>query len=353
MAVFGCSPEPPPIEYETPHLRIGSELDAPLCTGDLVRLEQLIENIEDDLHLEMTEPVTAYIWSDETWWAGAYRHCSVDAAGCYYPTTHTIHTMYHVLTHELVHAVSRGNESGYFFEEGIANLYGGRQSEFGDTSPSDNIGLSGGTIDRRTTDHFVRWLYERWGADKLGDLVRANGTGAKAFERSYGMTVEAAEELYFEEAPFHYTSLDSCDGAPILQDPSETNHWQQEISLDCPSGDDTRTSGIGMIVHRTFEVSEPGYYTFHHDGDWFDIYRCSPVRIEEAILPGSHLTDDVPPEHAGFPDSRHRHYEGQPSWTLYMEAGTHDIGVGLLGHDVGTVSLEISPALGPHPTPPS
>ena len=352
VVLLGCAPEPPPIEYETENLRIGSELDAPFCNGDLVQLEQTIEIVERDLDLDMGKPVTVYVWSEGAWWAGAYQHCSVHASGCYNSFDHTIHTIYNSLRHELVHAVSRGNDSGYFFDEGIANLYGGDQAEFGSSAPSENIDLSRDAIDQKAADHFVRWVRDRWGAEKLGDFVRTSGNGSKAFERAYGMTVEEAEELYFEEAPYHYTSIYTCEGAPLMSVSAGERHWREDISLDCPDGDDTRSSGIGMIVHRTFDIPEPGYYTVNHDGYWFDIYRCSPERVEDAFAPDAEFWDDVPPEHSGFPSPNYRHYEGQPSWSLYMKEGKHDIGVGLLGHETGVVSLEIYPTLGPQPPAP-
>lgn len=351
---LGCSLDPElPIEYETEHLRIGSELDEPLCNGDLVRYEQMISTIEGELMLDMTEQATVYLYTEETWWSGTNEVCGDDTLGCYSVNKHTIFAVMRSLEHEIVHAVAGENMVGEFFDQAIAEIYSENQTQFGRTAPSASIDLSGKIVDHYSANHFVRWLRERWGGERLGEILHEDGSGSEAFEKVYGMAVSEAEELYFEEAPYQYSSLYSCDGLSLSPVQPDQSKWREEIALDCPAGDDTRTSGIGMIVHRTFDVPEPGYYTIHHDGYWFDIYRCSPERIEEGVPPARYLHEDVPPEHGGFPSGAYRHYEGQTTWDLYMEAGKHDIGVGLLGHETGTVTLEISPTLGPHPLPPN
>lgn len=353
FVALGCSEPRPPIEYETEHLRIGSTLEAPLCEGDLARFESLIDDIESELNLEMKEKATLYIWDEESWWSGANSACRSKTYGCYDQINHTIDTTTLALEHEIVHAVVGGDNVGIFFEEAIAEVYSGEQSQFGETAPSANVDISRREdMDYKTANHFLRWLREKWGGEKIGELLRSSSSGSKAFKKVYGMTIEEAELLYYEESPYHYTSLYSCEGASLRQAPS-MDHWQEEIPLDCPSGDDTHAAGIGMQVHRTFEISEAGHYTVQHDGYWFDIYRCSPTRVEDAFHLNTHLYDDVPPEHDSFPSAADRHYEGKSSWSLYMEAGLHDIGVGILGHDVGTVTLEISPTLGPYPVPPN
>src|SRR5690606_29555377 len=122
--------------------------------------------------------------------------------------------------------------------------------------------------------------------------------------------------------------------------------WIDTLALDCETGADTRSAGEGMIVHRTLKVVEPGYYSVSTDGEWFDIYRCGDRFDAPALDP---WLEDVPSSHAGYPDPAYRHYAGGEVHDLYFEAGRHDIGVGILGHDQGVANVAIWPTLAPTP----
>lgn len=347
-ALIGCGyPTELPIEYETEHLRIGTEPDdTPLCRGDLIALEQQIARVEDELELALAETYTVNIWSEESWWAGAINNCGGETPfGCTMQSRATIWTTRGSLEHELVHAVMGGSSLHPFFNEGLAELYGGQQTRFGFSAPSANQDTDRYTTDIRTATHFLRWLRERWGGHSLARLVHDGQDGFSGFESIYGMTIEEAEQRYFVEAPFAYASLYDCQGLELM--PAEiVDGWIDTIPLDCETGVDTRSAGEGIIVHRTLEVSEPGYYSVSTDGEWFDIYRCG--NRFDAPAPDAWL-EDVPSSHAGYPDPAYRHYEGGMVHDLYFEAGKHDIGVGILGHDRGAVNVAIWPTLAPTP----
>jgi hypothetical protein len=232
-----------------------------------------------------------------------------------------------------------------FFKEGLAELYGGQQTRFGFSAPSANETTDRTTTDIRTATHFLRWLREHWGPHPLARLAHEGNDGFRQFESIYGMTIEEAEQLYFMQAPYAYASLYDCQD-PELASAEIVDGWIDTISLDCEAGVDTRSAGEGIIVHRTVEVPEPGYYSVSTDGEWFDIYRCAD-RFD-APAPVSWL-EDVPSSHAGYPDPAYRHHAGGELHDLYFEAGRHDIGVGILGHDRGIANVAIWPTLAPTP----
>jgi hypothetical protein len=346
LAATGCRPDLPSIEYETEHLRIGTDLDHPLCHGDLVAFERIISRVEDELGLEMGGVATVYIW-DYQRWRPEDVGCPEYSLGCFDIKNMTVLTSPLALEHELVHAVIGEIRPAPFFEEGLAEVYGGAQTVFGLTAPSANEGTTAETADLSTGRHFVRWLRERWGPGPLGQLVRTNDRTFASFETIYGMPLEEIEVLYFEDAPYGYPPVYGCDGLELTEEP-DGRGWRSDITLDCSLGEDTRAAGVGMKVHRTFYVSEPGYYTISADADWFDIFRCSEARIEQPASPLAHL-EDAPVHHASYPSGASRHYFGRGIRNLYLDVGVHDIALGLLGHEQGTAQIEISSALGPQP----
>lgn len=348
--VIGCNyPTKLPIEYETEHLQIGTEPnDSPLCRGDLIALDQQIAKIEDELELELAKTYTVYMWSEESWWAGAINNCHSSGTpfGCTSESRATIWTSREALSHELVHAVMGTSGSLHpFFKEGLAELYGGRQTRFGFSAPSANADADRFTSDIRTATHFLRWLRERWGPQPLARLARDGQSGFSDFKSIYGMTIEEAEQLYFVEAPHAYASLYGCQ-EPDLASAEVIEGWMDSLTLDCETGVDTRGAGVGLIVHRTLEVPEPGYYSVSTDGEWFDIYRCG--NRFDAPAPDPWLVD-VPSSHASYPESAYRHYAGGEVHDLYFELGRHDIGVGIFGRDQGVANVAIWPTLAPTP----
>jgi hypothetical protein len=349
-AVHGCNyPTKLPIEYETEHLRIGIESDdGPLCQGDLVEIERQLDRIEDELEFEPKETYTVYIWSDQTWSSGAMNNCDDSHAvfGCTSYSRAIIWTTRWALGHELVHAAIGSSNLHPFFEEGLAEVYGGRQTRFGSSAPSANKDTDRDSANAGTGAHFIRWLRERWGPQQLARLARTGKDSFSEFESIYGMTIEEAEQLYFAEAPFAYAPFSDCDG-PELASADFIDGWIDTITLDCATGVATRNSGEGIIVHRTLEIPEPGYYSVSTDGEWFDIYRCGD-RFDDVPDP-DWWTEDVPSSHAAYPSPASRFYAGGEVHDLYFEAGTHDIGVGILGHEQGVVNVAIWPSLAPTP----
>jgi hypothetical protein len=344
LILAACQQDTPlPITYQTEHLDIGVDLDHPLCRGDLDALERIIFKVQDELEVEMDGVTTVYVWDDERWWSGPNQNCHEDAAlGCFELAIGTISTSYEALNHELVHATMGFRGVHPFFDESVADIYAGDQTRFGNSLPSDSAGTDQYGIDHATGRHFVRWLRERWGVHRLAQLLASGESTFENFGGVYGLPLSEAEAMYVDDAPFGYPSLNACTAATLAGHASQASTWAAQLRLDCDADSDTRVAGDGMIVHRTFTIVTPGLYSISTDAEWFDIFRCSDARADEPQS-GDNLKD-APAHHAGYPSGAYRRYDGGGEvHALELEAGTHDIGVGLLGHGSGVAELMIWP----------
>lgn len=347
--LIACNQSPGlPTSYDTEHLRIRTELDHPLCAGDLVAFEQVIRRAGDDLGFPMEGEVSVYIWSDEAWPAVRKEYCRDGALGCTSYSNNSIYTSWSSVEHELVHAAVPIPKLPPFFAEGLADVYGGRQTRFGFTAPADNVALPETEVDRRTARHFARWLRETWGSAKLGELARLGNHAGQRFAEVYGVSFTEAQTRYFAEAPFGYPSLYTCGGAPLDQ-ADDLDGWRGVVVFDCGAGEDVRAYGIGPIVRRTFVIPVAGHYSVSTDADAFILSRCATGPIEEPVRAGEFRDDDVPPSYAGELSEAHAWFERGPIRDLYFEAGKHEIGLLSRGYEVDEVALSIWPSLGPRP----
>ena len=204
LAVSGCNDGPLPIQYESEHLRIGT--NSFMCQGDLDELENHIAFLEDDLGLDMDHVVDVYVW-DALAWLARDNECTGDSFGCYWHDDLAIYSSKDALKHELGHAVIDNPRLEPFFAEGIAEGYTQLPARYGRTSPSATIGLA--EVDRSTATHFVRWLRAKWGGHLLGDLARHEGN---AFEATYGLSLAQAEAMYLAETSAIYPPIRDCYG---------------------------------------------------------------------------------------------------------------------------------------------
>jgi hypothetical protein len=165
--LIACQDPDLPQSYETEHLRIGADLEHPLCAGDLAAYEAVIRRVEDELGLSMKAKVDVWIWSDDAWPDVRREYCGSGALGCMSYHENAIYTSLSAVRHELVHAAIPIPRLTPFFAEGLADVYGGEQTRFGNTAPADSLELSGTDVDRSMATHFVMWLRETWGSAKL------------------------------------------------------------------------------------------------------------------------------------------------------------------------------------------
>lgn len=340
-----------PTSYETEHLLIETDLEHPLCAGDLVAFEATLRRVEDDLDLPMTSKFSVSIYAAETWKAAARKkHCGSDPRllGCTSHAESAIYTTWFAVEHELVHAAIPIPNLTTFFAEGLADVYSGNETRFGFTAPADNLGLSSLFVDRRTAAHFVRWLRETWGSAKLGELARLGKHADERFEDVYGLSFADAQAMYFAEAPWGYPGLDTCSGEP-LDFTDDLGGWRAVVAFDCSAGEDVRVAGIGMMVQRTFVIPVAGHYSVSTDADALILSRCATGPIEAPIRSNEFLGEDVPPSYGSELTADFAYYEGGAVLDLYFEAGKHEIGLLLLGYGEDEAKLSIWPSMGPRP----
>lgn len=349
-SLAACEGDPLPITYETEHLRIGTDLEHPLCAGDLVAYEQIISRVEDELGLTMKSTFTVSIWSDEAWQAVRKEYCGSDprTLGCTSYRDNAIYTSWSAVEHEVVHAATPITNLTPFFAEGLADVYSGAQTRFGLTAPADSLDLSSEDVARGTARHFVMWLRETWGDAKLGELAKLGKSAGSRFEDVYGLSFAEAQEMYFANAPWGYPGIYTCGGAP-LEFVDEFGGWQSEIAFDCDNGQDVRAYGIGLSIQRTFVIPVAGHYSVSTDAGAILLSRCATGPIEEPLRDGVFRDDDVPPSYAGYPSEDAVFHEGGSIVDLYFEAGKHQITVLIMGYEPDEVNLSIWPTLGPRP----
>lgn len=353
LGLVACGPFP--IEYETKHLRIGTNLDYPLCEGNLASYERIIATVQDDLGVHSDRTVDVYIWDAESWDAERVGDgvCGPEikyVTGCYKSTSSTILTSTISLRHEIGHAAIANPSLEGLFGEGAAEMYSGATSRFGSTAPTQNIGVAREALDTGTAIHFVRWLRERWGGHKLGELFESGGSKLDIFESIYGMSLAEAEALYFKDAPPAYAPLHHCDAPELLPDLA-ANSWRTDVEIDC-SASDTFSGPGGLFVHRSLVIETAGRYSITTDGGWLDIYRCTQGAVDELPTAEELLAEDVPPDYGGFPDPAFRYFTGQQIHDVELKRGRYDVSVGIEGHEPGSAMVLVWPSIASQPGTP-
>jgi hypothetical protein len=338
---------PLPIEYETERLRIGT--DRLLCEGDLREFERALLFIEEDLGLRAPPTVTVYLWQQYDSWetrgSAECRYWEGYVFGCYDYTYSTVHGTRFSLYHELTHAVVSNPDLDVFFNEGIADAYAQRVFPFGQSTPADNVDVSRTNYDKMASAHFARWLRERWGGHRLGQLAASRGF--EDFESIFGMSLSEAEALYFAKAPSMYPPFRSCDD-PELPRWELLGGWAEEFEFDCDD-ENTLAGGNGLLGRRTFEVPEDGRYSLVTDGLFFRAFRCAEGSIEVYRSDPALSMDDIPPEYDGHPSPGARMFEGGEVHTVELRRGRYGLMVGAEGFEPSRVSFAAWPSLTPGP----
>lgn len=330
---WGCA-DPPPFEirYETEYFRVGTEFDYPLCGGDLANLDAQVAELEQRLSTTVDEPITLYLWDNPP-----KGYCSTeDSPGCYQSATNTVHSTSFVLDHEIVHAVVGSfADPPPFFSEGAAEaLRRRRLVSVQPPAPLANFERSTPELDYGSAGLFMRWLWERYGAEPFIALLEDSRAPLEAFEALYGLTPEAAEALFFEELPYSYPPLIDCEH-PALPE-VESGRWSESLALDC-SRDDVRGGDGAYAIARHFTVADAGSYAVNFVGSSATISRCADEILETAPEDGDPAWGDVPPTNSTMPGGYFRAVEGGDALTLVP--GRYMLVV--VGEPSATVSLSV------------
>lgn len=334
VALLGCDEGPLPIQYETEHLRIGT--NSFMCQGDLNELEDHIAFLEDDLGLEMNRVIDVYVW-DALSWLARDNECTGDSFGCYWHDDLTIYSSKDVLKHELGHAVLDNPGLEPFFDEGIAEGYAQLPAHYGNSTPSANVDLT--EIDRHTATHFVRWLRSRWGGHLLGDLVRHGN-----FETIYGLSLAEVEAMYLAEASSIYPPIRDCYGPEFTPTESQVG-WSTVVQTDCASAD-THKGYLALSATRTLVIPTDGRYSLATDALAVSMYRCEdgPGTIGDQLE-----SADVPSIFQSTLYRIQRQFDGLETHTVELRRGRYRVSVATDGYEPGFATVRVWPAVGPGP----
>lgn len=345
LAATACGEEFPEIRYETEHLRIGTTFDAPLCRGDLEHYEQVIANTEQLLATTVNQAVEVYLWNHLESTTSPGWCSSSSANGCF--EDGIVYADHSSIDHELVHAVvATFAEPTRFWNEGAAEALQSAPTVFGSSAPVDNLDLVAPQLSYSTAGHFSRWLLETYGLDRYRELLRAPGSSREAFESTYGMSVEDAQEQYLAEAPHSYGALLSCDHPDLPQ--TGEHRWSEAVEVDC-SSPDVRSVPTGMGVYRVLTISERGFYELSTTAEAGVIKSCYDEERKTPISHGDPDYGDVPPASGGFAQL-FAGEGGKP--VLELVPGRYEIAVGHAGHEPRSAELEVRAAPGPVPQTP-
>lgn len=290
--VGGCQ-QLPDVTYETEHAEIGTYFDAPLCAGNLARVDAKIRDLGLALDVPLESRFRIY-WGAE----GVETHCGfkeedntavLSGGGCHQIGQNVIFVDAGSLGHELVHAVGdRVGAMEPFFEEGIAQALNNEYMGAEDfrVLPSSLVGLprqdfESASSSRSTANHFVHFLMDERGMTPLNELRKlvhehsSQDQVLAAFKGVYDVSMSDFETAWMARAPFTYD-----EG---LVGPAPTDPWQGDDlvirrTLAC---DDVFTHGPlegvgvpaelheqeGMYTTAAFDIVVPGFYDIGLTGD--------------------------------------------------------------------------------------
>ena len=336
----------PEIQYETEHLRIATNFNEPLCQGDLDHLELVVSTLEAQLDTKLGRPVDLYLWDDVSDSSASPGWCRNDTGlGCY--KNGVVYSGQLAVDHELVHAVvATIGAPATFWGEGAAEALQSHRTIFNWSAPTANLNLDSPQLSYLTAGHFSRWLLETHGLASYRALLRAPGSAQKAFESTYGMTIEDAEAQYFDQAPHSYGALISCDHAELPQ--TGDLRWSESIDIDCDNAD-VHGGPLGMGAYRVLTILERGHYAFSTSAATGVIARCPDEDYELPPTINDPAFGDLPPLTGGFA----RVFAGDGEMTvLDLAPGRYKVAAGFLDHEARTAQLDVSAATGPIPQTP-
>lgn len=196
-ALGACQPELPPITWEGEVIRFAANDPETVC-GDTLEWMDARAVALRDIFGEGTYDTLDYYWVPDLW--NEQPWCQEPASGC--RDANRIYSEYVPHEHEIAHALRRDRLPAVF-EEGFATVFGdlgwthepasrGRLVEILESSdPVDNADYS-------RAGHFVRFLLDRYGMDRLdrlAELANYDDDASKvrtSFAEAYGITLEAA-----------------------------------------------------------------------------------------------------------------------------------------------------------------
>jgi hypothetical protein len=346
----GCV-EFPPIEYIGRRVEVGTYFAEELCLGEVARLDRLVDQLDVDLDAHVPPMIDVYLYDPADGiprlWASCERR---QAAGCADPKDGRVIANLGNADHELVHVASAqlGVPWSFYFNEGVANALAEDRVFFSGSTPSSNLSLA--EPDFVGAGHFVRWLWETYGPQRVRGIISRRGRHPEdAIADEIGVPFPVIEERYFAEAPGSYPRRWPCDAPrlPVLQ--GAVPAWGESMDIVC--GDDaTMGRGDSPYVRRTLRIDEPGYYLVEPSaGIEASFMRCQMSVADLAFV-------DPPVELRDLSRVRHEEWThptgtftpsevGRPT-RLWFDAGLHEVRIAQAAAPTGAPAhLRITRAL--------
>jgi hypothetical protein len=283
------SPRPDvPLRRQTEHLDIYSE--GFVCAGMAVELERHVEFASSQFGIDLREHIPVYLFEDRPEPCGGRLDGCVAADGAVFTTPHST---YHQLGHSAVCELRANARPA--LAEGVAVM-------FEPTPETHRMGHDEGwleLIEQPTRDlsdanagHFVRWLYERDGAESVAELYGRSGDSTStiaALEEIFGASLEQLESEYFASAPYAWSPFRQCADIPHVQR-DDDGVWRHSSIIDCESestmGPYTTPDSLSwlypssewnvMVQSFTFTIEEEIAldYDFQGDIERVLLWRC-------------------------------------------------------------------------------
>jgi hypothetical protein len=228
------SPRPDvPLRRQTEHLDIYS--DGFLCAGMAVEFERHVGFVSSQFGIELRDHIPVYLFEHGP------EQCREGLSGCVLPDG-AVFTRPHSIHHELGHSAACELRASArpVLAEGVAVMFDPNPETYRmgeDERFLELIEQPGSELSYANAGHFVRWLYERDGAEGLAELYARSGDSTStiaAIEELYGASLEQLESEYFASAPYQWSPFRQCADIPHVQR-DDDGVWRHSSIIDCES----------------------------------------------------------------------------------------------------------------------
>lgn len=327
VLVLGCSPDTttvtsvlPPLIYEGEYVRVGTDLEVPICAGNISDFDHEIERVDTTLELDSAGKTDLWILRDdnlyELFCPAHSRTCTPwDKVEGTLVRKRAPDVIWHGLTHDRIHRAARSElaySNGLFVEgmaEALARAYCEPSVPLDVQLPALDGLLAADQwhpdfefLEYSAASHLTRWLLRSFGAQQLQDFMVAveNGDSADSVRASYqshfgsSLDDDLFAHLDFSVEDRHPYEV-GCRGEPAPVDASGTVYTLQ-AALDCDSPlvrsnfyEHRPDKTFRGYVEWSIEVEVGGYYELVGElpeNTELTIARCDCQALDSGYWPG-------------------------------------------------------------------
>jgi len=336
VVLTACAEEAePPFEpqYETERLRIGTSLEARICSEVMNVWEAQIDEIEQLLGISRDFAWLYLYADDETGTIGMDCGKDVPVKGCWRDPV--VRTTFEAVTHELVHAWTATVRRGPLplLQEGIAVRMQGNAQRAGAALTMEDLYAE--EIHERSypaAGHFVAWLIATHGVERFMELYARSArkmTPAATSALFLDVLGSTAEEVVLDYST-HSKELYPGAGA-LACGRAEPVAWKGDAAVwyadgSCEGGGWWGFEGSWGLERVTIELTTSGSYVFDTGGREFWLTHCLTAPADESELPElpSGVTEDG---RLSSPLDLRYFITDEEAGVLELPAGTYEVGV--------------------------